>query len=85
MESATPAISLPYGSGFIVGARAGLTLVFALVLIGSYLAQGMPKIVVAALLFISPMSFLMSAVRNTRAARSSPASPSPGLRSWPAC
>jgi predicted branched-subunit amino acid permease len=33
---------------------------------GYYLAQGMPKVVVAALLFISPMSFLMSAVRNTR-------------------
>jgi predicted branched-subunit amino acid permease len=35
---------------------------------GFYLAQGMPKLVVAALLFISPMSFLMSAVRNTRLA-----------------
>lgn len=34
--------------------------------VGYYVAQGMPKFVVAALLFISPMSFLMSAVRNTR-------------------
>jgi hypothetical protein len=34
--------------------------------VGYYLAQGLPKLVVAALLFVSPMSFLMSAVRNTR-------------------
>jgi predicted branched-subunit amino acid permease len=40
MDSATPAISLPYGSGFLGGARAGLTSVFALVLIGSYLSIG---------------------------------------------
>jgi predicted branched-subunit amino acid permease len=40
MESTTPAISLPYGSGFLGGARAGLTSVFALVLVGSYLSIG---------------------------------------------
>jgi len=39
MES-TPAISLPYGSGFLGGARAGLGSVFALVLIGSYMSIG---------------------------------------------
>jgi len=40
MDSATPAISLPYGSGFLGGARAGLTSIFALVLIGSYMSIG---------------------------------------------
>ena len=40
MESTTPPVSLPYGSGFLGGARAGLTSVFALVLVGSYLSIG---------------------------------------------
>jgi predicted branched-subunit amino acid permease len=33
---------------------------------GYRLAQGLPSLMVAALLFVSPMSFLMSAVRNAR-------------------
>jgi len=33
---------------------------------GYVLAQGLPSLLVAALLFVSPMSFLMSAVRNAR-------------------
>ncbi len=33
---------------------------------GYHLAQGLPGVLVAALLFVSPMSFLMSAVRNAR-------------------
>lgn len=40
MESTTSVISLPRGSGFLGGVRAGLTSVFALVLIGSYLSIG---------------------------------------------
>ncbi len=36
--------------------------------IGYHLAQGLPRLMVAALLFVSPMSFLMSAVRNARVA-----------------
>jgi predicted branched-subunit amino acid permease len=40
MQSATPTISLPHGSGFLGGVRASLTSVFALVLVGSYLSIG---------------------------------------------
>jgi predicted branched-subunit amino acid permease len=35
---------------------------------GYHLAQGLPSLMVAALLFVSPMSFLMSTVRNARVA-----------------
>jgi predicted branched-subunit amino acid permease len=36
--------------------------------VGYELARGLPSLLVAALLFVSPMSFLMSSVRNARAA-----------------
>jgi len=34
--------------------------------LGYHLAQGLPTLMVAALLFVSPMSFLLSAIRNAR-------------------
>jgi hypothetical protein len=38
----------------------------AATILGYYLAQGLPRLMVAALLFVSPMSFLTSALRNAR-------------------
>ena len=38
----------------------------AATILGYYLAQGLPSMLVAALLFVSPMSFLTSALRNAR-------------------
>jgi predicted branched-subunit amino acid permease len=38
----------------------------AATILGYYLARGLPSLLVAALLFVSPMSFLTSALRNAR-------------------
>ena len=47
-------------------AYCGTAVVFGFV--GSYLAAGLPALLSAALLFITPLSFLMSTARNARAA-----------------
>ena len=47
-------------------AYCGTAIVFGFV--GSYLAAGLPALLSAALLFITPLSFLMSTARNARAA-----------------
>jgi hypothetical protein len=52
-------------NGLSVG-YCGTAVVFGF--LGSYLAAGLPALLSAALLFITPLSFLMSTARNARAA-----------------
>ena len=57
------AARIPFANGLGTALMAGAVLAS---IIGFQLAQALPSLLVAALLFLSPMSFLISAVRNAR-------------------
>jgi hypothetical protein len=54
---------IPFANGLGTALMAGAVVAS---IIGFRLAQALPSLLVAALLFLSPMSFLISAVRNAR-------------------
>ena len=55
------AARIPFANGLGTALMAGAVLAS---IVGFHLAQALPSLLVAALLFLSPMSFLISAVRN---------------------
>ena len=57
------AARIPFANGIGTSLMAGAVVAS---IIGFQLAQALPSLLVAALLFLSPMSFLISAVRNAR-------------------
>jgi hypothetical protein len=57
------AARIPFANGLGTALMAGAVVAS---IIGFRLAQALPSLLVAALLFLSPMSFLISAVRNAR-------------------
>ena len=57
------AARIPFANGLGTALMAGAVLAS---IVGFQLAQALPSLLVAALLFLSPMSFLISAVRNAR-------------------
>jgi predicted branched-subunit amino acid permease len=57
------AVRIPFANGIGTSLMAGAVVAS---IIGFQLAQTLPSLLVAALLFLSPMSFLISAVRNAR-------------------
>ena len=57
------AARIPFANGLGTALMAGAVLAS---IVGFRLAQALPSLLVAALLFLSPMSFLISAVRNAR-------------------
>ena len=63
-----PGIALPFRIAFCNGlGLAYMAVAFAFGFVGFYLAAGLPVLLAAALLFLTPMSFITSTARNSRA------------------